>query len=468
MSNFKVIIVGGGPVGLIAGHCLASAGIDFEILERRPTLDHNWGASTVVWAHNARVLDQLGLLDHAMKIYSPIRYKRNIRADGSLIGWNNVYQVAEKFHAYPWLFFPRNDMINMFHNHLPGKETRVHANKKATGIETTDKGVTVHCADGTSFTGSIVIGADGVNSTVRALMSKPLSSTPDASASTTITTTDKAPTPTTTDPEEPNTPMKTSYIALFARCTGMPDVLEPYTMCETHSPRLAAQAIHNQTNFFFLLYITLDVPTTDRKRFTDADADAYVARPEVADFHITPTLTVSQAWPKKFWHHMTYSEEGLAPRWSDPVSGRVVLAGDSAHKMLPTVALGFNSGLQSMVAITNGLAALLKTTKEPSGKQLKEVWEGYERVRRESARKTMEVTSDTTRLISWRTRGWRFVDQYVLPKIGGEKLLLRLRVSPLVREGLVLEGIEEKGYKEGTIKWKNGRGRGGWWRGRRR
>jgi 2-polyprenyl-6-methoxyphenol hydroxylase-like FAD-dependent oxidoreductase len=83
MSTFRAVIVGGGPVGLAAGHALAKAGIDFVILERRSSLDTDAGASLALWPHNVRVLDQLGLLEEAQKIYMPISCKRNIKRDGT-------------------------------------------------------------------------------------------------------------------------------------------------------------------------------------------------------------------------------------------------------------------------------------------------------------------------------------------------------------------------------------------------
>lgn len=60
---FKVIIVGGGPVGLTAAHALSLAGIDFLILERRDSIVLEEGASLVLGPNSLRVMHQFGLLD---------------------------------------------------------------------------------------------------------------------------------------------------------------------------------------------------------------------------------------------------------------------------------------------------------------------------------------------------------------------------------------------------------------------
>ena len=57
------------------------------------------------------------------------------------------------------------------YNGLPATaKQRVLTNKTLTDITTTDDGVTVTCADGSTLDGSIVIGADGVNSKTRQVM----------------------------------------------------------------------------------------------------------------------------------------------------------------------------------------------------------------------------------------------------------------------------------------------------------
>lgn len=63
MSNLRVIVIGGGPTGLVAAHGLSKAGIDFIVLEAQSVLAKDVGASLVMTSYSVRVLAQLGLLD---------------------------------------------------------------------------------------------------------------------------------------------------------------------------------------------------------------------------------------------------------------------------------------------------------------------------------------------------------------------------------------------------------------------
>lgn len=61
--KFRAIIVGAGPIGLMASHIFSQAGIDFIVLERREKIVPEHGAGIVAWPHTLRIMDQLGLLD---------------------------------------------------------------------------------------------------------------------------------------------------------------------------------------------------------------------------------------------------------------------------------------------------------------------------------------------------------------------------------------------------------------------
>lgn len=90
--GFKVIIAGGGLSGLGLAHCFDKAGIDFVVLERSDLLVPKGGASLALWPNNVRILDQLGLLEEAEKIDVNIKFKHNVRKDGSVLQKNNMME----------------------------------------------------------------------------------------------------------------------------------------------------------------------------------------------------------------------------------------------------------------------------------------------------------------------------------------------------------------------------------------
>lgn len=83
-TSFRVIIVGGGPIGLLAAHMLSKAGLDFVLFERRDTLVPDSGASVGVYSQTFRVFDQLGLLKAIQEIWNPLQRKLVITHKGVL------------------------------------------------------------------------------------------------------------------------------------------------------------------------------------------------------------------------------------------------------------------------------------------------------------------------------------------------------------------------------------------------
>lgn len=71
-ESFRAIIVGGGPVGLSAAHALRLAGIDYVLLEQRPTVLEGRGAGLALTGNSLRVLHQFGVLDALRPMASEI------------------------------------------------------------------------------------------------------------------------------------------------------------------------------------------------------------------------------------------------------------------------------------------------------------------------------------------------------------------------------------------------------------
>lgn len=94
---FKAIIIGGGPVGLAAAHALHLAGIDFVVLERRPAIVEDKGASLIVYPHTFRVLHQFGILDELLPRGGELFHHLSFTADGQVFSEGNRYnQIREK------------------------------------------------------------------------------------------------------------------------------------------------------------------------------------------------------------------------------------------------------------------------------------------------------------------------------------------------------------------------------------
>lgn len=67
-KRFRVIVVGGGLVGLTAAHILTQAGIDFIVLEKHKSVLTSRGTQLALWPQTFRTFDQLGLLEAVQPI----------------------------------------------------------------------------------------------------------------------------------------------------------------------------------------------------------------------------------------------------------------------------------------------------------------------------------------------------------------------------------------------------------------
>lgn len=171
-NPFRVIIVGGGPNGLVLAHALHQARIDYIVLERSQTIttpDSNDGTGLVLWPNSARILDQLCLLRSVHKLACSIKAKQTYQADGTPCpsSYEDVFSRSQSDHGRSCMLINRSTLLSLLREALPERDDHVQAGKEVVSIETHAAGVRVTCADGSVEEGSIVVGCDGTHSVVR-------------------------------------------------------------------------------------------------------------------------------------------------------------------------------------------------------------------------------------------------------------------------------------------------------------
>lgn len=327
------------------------------------------------------------------------------------------------------MLFRRQLLLDLLYKRLPDKETQVLTNKKVVSVETNDHRVTVRCDDGSIEEGSIAIGCDGVHSRVRGIMNDlALKSAAKARNS--------------------EAPMVAHYQFLAGHLHRIP-YLEPGRLWEVRNDGLNMQIFMLEQEGWFLIYRRLPNPSHQYTGYTDVEAEAFAK--DIMDNPIMQGMTFKDLWEVHKWVRLVNAEEGLVERW---YSDRIVLVGDSAHKMTPNAGLSVNQGWQGVVALTNLLRKLLSTNPDPDTESLTKALNAYQIKTEKMARDSLWLSKLYTRTTSWHNIAYKLVD-YVGPYLGGDMLLFKMHASPIVRQGLILDFVPETGYKEGKIKWDN-------------
>ncbi len=164
----NIIIAGAGLGGLTLALCLVRAGFTVTVLEQARTLGEVC-AGVQISANGARVLYHLGLADALKAVaFTPERGELRHWQSGETLSSRPLGKESEATFGFPYFHLHRAD----YHQVLADAVTAaapgaIHLGAKVARFDQSDDGVTVRTQDGRAFQGDILVGCDGIHSTVR-------------------------------------------------------------------------------------------------------------------------------------------------------------------------------------------------------------------------------------------------------------------------------------------------------------
>jgi 2-polyprenyl-6-methoxyphenol hydroxylase-like FAD-dependent oxidoreductase len=160
----KALVVGAGVGGLTAALALSARGVEVEVFEAAPQPAVSGGGLGI--ASNAtKVLSVLGL-DLAKVGMGRICEQFCVRtAKGRHMREMPIKSIADELGS-PVVNVSRQDLLGLLRGAMNG--TPLHQGAKVTHYDPVGDGVSITCADGRTYSGDVLIGADGIRSVVRA------------------------------------------------------------------------------------------------------------------------------------------------------------------------------------------------------------------------------------------------------------------------------------------------------------
>ncbi|CAG9972556.1 unnamed protein product [Clonostachys byssicola] len=339
-KHFKVIIAGGGIAGLGLANMLEMAGIDWVLLESHNEIAPQVGASIGLFPNGLRILDQIGVYEaiRATWGYHPMS-NTNRDAKGRVICFSPAMgDRLEERHGYPFIFIDRRSLLEILFDNLKHKD-RVHLRKKVANVDMGEHGVQVTTADGETFEGDILVGADGVHSRVREEMWR------------------------IGEQIQPGVFLKDreSLVSCRYKCVfGISEMSEGLDsnefVCGDGHSYLICPGPGKRTYWFLFVNTGNGLVRKDQIPRYTKEEEASLVQKHLRD-PISGRHTFGDLYESRLYSTLTPLVEHVFKRWH---FGRIMLLGDSAHKHNPIAGQGGMSALESGAAFVNELQSLLK------------------------------------------------------------------------------------------------------------
>ncbi|KAJ4287846.1 hypothetical protein N0V88_007556 [Collariella sp. IMI 366227] len=301
----------------------------------------------------------------------------------------------------------RQNLLRVLYKNLKDP-SKVLVNKDLVDIKHSPDGITAICADGSTYQGDILIGADGVFSKTRAKM---------------------------WELAEPDLPdlikadkncLIADYNCLFGIAHNLSSPLltpgDVHTGYNSQRCLLTVVAEHGKVFYFAQERLDKTYRLSSIPRYTAADAQAFIARN--SDLIMLPDgprgggITLADLWDKTVTSRLVAIEEGKFQVWH---WGRIGCVGDAVHKSTPNLGIGGNGAVESAAVLANEIKKLVNVWKETGKRPDREEVEGmlgeYQRLRRARAEAVVDASGMYARLQNLHGMASKVFVRYALPQL---------------------------------------------------
>jgi FAD-dependent urate hydroxylase len=309
----KVIVIGGGVAGLSTALALQRAGIEVTVYEAAPQLPAV-GAALQVWVNGMLALRRLGLEEAVASGGDPLEEQEFRTSQDERLFYGRVADLARKNGVPPPVHARRGDLLQSLADRL--QSGTLVFGQKFVAYENDPDGVTVRFADGHEERASLLVGADGINSTMRTMVA----------------------------PGSKLTYRGYRYIRALTDY-GKDDLLGKFVLWTGRGDRFGIHSGPAWIYWFGVVVGPENEPDTGLKR---------LLQERFKDFPPLVHEIIDKAQEEEINQAYIRDLDELE-RWSD---GRVLLLGDAAHAVTPNMGRGSGEALEDAVALADRLVAL--------------------------------------------------------------------------------------------------------------
>ncbi|WP_067701782.1 FAD-dependent monooxygenase [Nocardia jejuensis] len=157
------IVIGGGISGPVTAAALHRAGIEARVYEAYPGPAYGIGSNLALAPNGMAALEIVGAADAVRAMATPLSHQRMSVGKKS-------FDLPGLVDVEPLRLVDRPDLHQVLHDAAVAAGVTFEYNKRLVSVEENSDSVTAVFADGSTATADVLIGADGIRSTVRSLV----------------------------------------------------------------------------------------------------------------------------------------------------------------------------------------------------------------------------------------------------------------------------------------------------------